>query len=437
MKNLSIILACILVAMMSCTKSKEVHPELGDGNEEFLTVGTKTAHVEYTRADMAELRKVVFHFGLSGSQQFAMAEMTKKVDFFDLTLNDLVSDTLYQYYYELFPSNGEASITEQKTFHTIAVDSPVPPTPPVAELPTVVTEEVSDITANSAVCDGEVTTDGGAEVTERGICWSANENPTVNDNYDAVGEGIGTFSATINGLEANTAYHVRAYATNEAGTAYGQDVEFTTLEGGGSGEHEWIDLGLPSGTLWATCNVGANAPEEFGDYFAWGETQTKNIYNWNTYQHCCNGNGRQLIKYCTKSSYGNNGFVDNLTEVQPNDDAATVNWDSEWCMPTGEQWEELLNNTNCTWTTLNGVNGRQFSGSNGQIIFLPAAGYWGNNFSTDSIGSQGMYWSSSLNSDEPDLGAHLFFTFDNCLLHFFSYRYFGNPIRPVRSTSKK
>ena len=84
---------------MSCTKSKEVHPELGDGNEEFLTVGATTAHVEYTRTDIAELRKVVFHYSLSGSQPFAAAEMAKKEDFFDLTLNDLVSDSLYFYYY--------------------------------------------------------------------------------------------------------------------------------------------------------------------------------------------------------------------------------------------------------------------------------------------------------------------------------------------------
>ena len=104
MKKLSIILACFLVGLMSCTKSKEVYPELGDGNEEFITVAATTAHVEYTRTDIAELRKVLFHYSLSGSQPFAAAEMTKKEDFFDLTLNNLVNDTLYQYYYELFPS---------------------------------------------------------------------------------------------------------------------------------------------------------------------------------------------------------------------------------------------------------------------------------------------------------------------------------------------
>lgn len=131
MKNLSIILACILIAMLSCTKSKEVHPELGDGNDEIVMVGMKDVHVEYTRTDHAELQKVVFHYSLAEVQQFAVAEMTKQEEFFELTLNDLLSDTLYDYYYELFYNNsGEISITEQKTFHTQAFDMPEPPTPP-------------------------------------------------------------------------------------------------------------------------------------------------------------------------------------------------------------------------------------------------------------------------------------------------------------------
>lgn len=241
MKKLTIILIFALVAIIACTKSKEVHPEIGDGNEEFITVGAKTAHVKYTRADIAQLQKVVFHYGLSGAQQFASAEMAKKEEFFDLTLNDLVNDTLYYYYYELFPNSGDVSTTGQKTFRTLAIDSPIPPIPPAAELPTVVTGDVSEITTNSAVCGGEVTNDGGSEVTERGLCWSTNENPTVNDNHVVVGEGIGAFSATISGLEANTTYHVRAYAINEKGTAYGLDKEFTTFAANGSAPVGAID----------------------------------------------------------------------------------------------------------------------------------------------------------------------------------------------------
>ena len=134
MKNLSIILACALVALTACTKSKEVHPELGDGNDEIVTVGMKDVHVEYTRTDHAELNRVVFHYcpadANGNAQQFEAAEMTKKETFFDLVLNDLICDTLFWYYYELFPNSGDAFTTAQKTFHTQAFEQPEPPTPP-------------------------------------------------------------------------------------------------------------------------------------------------------------------------------------------------------------------------------------------------------------------------------------------------------------------
>ena len=134
MKNLSIILACILVAMISCTKSKEVHPEIGDGNDEIVTVGKNDVHVKYARTDHAELNRVVFHYcpadANGNAQQFETAEMIKRETLFELTLNDLLSDTLYWYYYESFSSGGDASNSSQKTFRTQAFDQPEPPTPP-------------------------------------------------------------------------------------------------------------------------------------------------------------------------------------------------------------------------------------------------------------------------------------------------------------------
>ena len=133
MKKLSLVLACVLVAMMSCTKDKEVVPETGDDNTEVFTVGMNYVHVEYTRSDHAELSRALFHYCLAdangNTQQYEAAEMTKKETFFELTLNDLLSDTLYWYYYELFPNNGDAFTTDQKTFHTQASDTPEPPTP--------------------------------------------------------------------------------------------------------------------------------------------------------------------------------------------------------------------------------------------------------------------------------------------------------------------
>ena len=156
--------------------------------------------------------------------------------------------------------------------------------------------------------------------------------------------------------------------------------------------NEYVDLGLPSGTLWATCNVGASSPEEYGDYFAWGETQPKNTYNWSTYKYC---NDDYLTKYCNESDYGYNGFTDKLTVLQSGDDAATTNWGSDWCMPTKEQWEELQKNTTNKWTTQNGVNGLLFTASNGNSLFLPVAGHrWDGGLYL--VGSYGSYWSSSL-----------------------------------------
>ena len=163
-----------------------------------------------------------------------------------------------------------------------------------------------------------------------------------------------------------------------------------------SEEHEYVDLGLPSGTKWATCNVGANSPEEYGDYFAWGETAPKDYYDWSTYKWC-KGSYDTITKYCARSSYGYNGFTDNLTELQLEDDAATANWGSGWQMPSLAQINELCNSSYTTseWTTLNDVYGRKItSKSNGNSIFLPAAGY-----RCDVLydaGSYGDYWSSSL-----------------------------------------
>lgn len=221
MKKLSIILACALVAMMSCTKSKEVHPELGDGNDEIVTVGMTDVHVEYFRNNMADLEKVDFWYWLdSDPQNKQYFEMAKREDRFELTLNDLLSDTLYRYFYLLHSISPDTSYTTEKTFHTQAFPFVTPE---------VVTMEVNSITHNSVLCFGMVTNDGGDEVTERGICWSLSEDPLLDGNFVAAGNGLGEFSVTINGLEPTTTYHVWAYAKNRKGIGLGTRISFTTL----------------------------------------------------------------------------------------------------------------------------------------------------------------------------------------------------------------
>ncbi len=193
--------------------------------------------------------------------------------------------------------------------------------------------------------------------------------------------------------------------------------------------HEWVDLGLPSGTLWATCNVGANSPEEYGDYFAWGETAPKDYYYWDTYKWC-NGNFDTMTKYCTDSSYGYNGFTDGKTELDPEDDAAHVNWGPSWRMPTTEQQSELYENCSSVWTTQNGVNGRLFTGPNGNTLFLPAAGdRWGE--SLLDAGSWGSYWSRTLYSGYPN-GAYNLYFFSGNEYWGISNRGDGHTVRAVR-----
>jgi hypothetical protein len=164
--------------------------------------------------------------------------------------------------------------------------------------------------------------------------------------------------------------------------------------------HEYVDLGLPDGALWATCNIGANSPEEFGDYFAWGETQPKDSYGTASYKYC-KDRMDSLTKYCKDSYYGHWGFTDKLAELLPEDDAATANWGSRWKMPTIGNCLVLVDSefTTTEWTTLHGVPGRKItSNSNGRSIFLPAAGYR-HGTCLDGVGRHGSYWSSMLPFD--------------------------------------
>lgn len=222
-----------------------------------------------------------------------------------------------------------------------------------------------------------------------------------------------------------TAYAERQEITIEGNiTLYAQWMVATGLRVG----HYYVDLGLPSGTKWATCNIGANSPIAYGDYFAWGETTTKEIYYYSTYKYC-NGSYNTLTKYCYNADFGNNGFTDNLTTLQASDDAATANWGGGWRMPTETEMTELLNKCTHEWTIQNGVNGEKFTGPNGNSIFLPAAG---RRYDTDlSNVSSGDYWSSSLYTSYYSSSAScLCFASNSCYVGVDS-RIFGLSVRPV------
>ena len=226
--------------------------------------------------------------------------------------------------------------------------------------------------------------------------------------------------------------------------------------------HAYVDLGLPSGLKWATCNVGASKPEEYGDYFAWGDTvpyykeghsqddpcsdwkdDKKKTYGyaWETYKWC-EGSFNTLTKYCNNGTYGNNGFTDSKTTLVPEDDAASYNWGGSWRMPTKGDIDELIatrNNNDYTWTWCDGsttryagtdVKGWQIvRNSTGATLFLPAAGCRIDT-SLYNVGSYGFYWSSSLYTDNSHYACNLYFLSGIVDLSA-SNRNYGQSVRPV------
>lgn len=158
--------------------------------------------------------------------------------------------------------------------------------------------------------------------------------------------------------------------------------------------YAYVDLGLISGTKWATCNVGASSPEDYGYYFAWGEVSPKFVYDSDSYKW---SKGSYYSKYCVNKS---DGFVDNKKVLDLSDDAAYVNWGSSWRMPTKKELDELRTQCNWEWVYQNGVLGyKVISRTNGKSIFLPAAGCISDT-KVEYNDVRGCYWGATLNSDK-------------------------------------
>jgi len=204
-------------------------------------------------------------------------------------------------------------------------------------------------------------------------------------------------------------------------------ISFEELE---VGDYDFVDMGLPSGTLWADRNVGADNPEESGAHYAWGETEPKEEYSWATYKYC-NGTGGTLTKYCIHSS---NGTVDNITELEAEDDAASTHWGNGWQTPSDAQLDELFSEANTTMehTTLNGVNGLKLtSKANGNTLFFPAAGYY-DGAELQQAGVLGWYMSRTLFYSSSPLSIDKYFTPSGSPNTVYTDRCRGKSVRPVR-----
>ncbi len=231
-------------------------------------------------------------------------------------------------------------------------------------------------------------------------------------------DGGATYSAPLKHVSGDVGKDVTAGAKQivwdvlaEYDSFTGDNVVFLVKAVGET--HKYVDLGLPSGTLWAECNVGANFPEEKGDYFAWGETSPKRKY--------------------TKKNY----IVDyNITSLDASHDAATVNWGENWRMPTAAELEELQKECKWKWTEYRGTKGLRIIGKNGNFIFLPAAGQL-HQPHFENGGCFSHYWSSS-NSDYEE-GPYCLMIFGlrgGWGIMLSNWRYEGYSIRPVYSSTK-
>lgn len=240
--------------------------------------------------------------------------------------------------------------------------------------------------------------------------------------------GVAIFSSCSKDNDDDNSQQEENQDVNIVNDTTGTHVQGVTVSGR-VGEYTFVDLGLPSGIKWATYNVGASKPTEYGDYFAWGETESKSKYIWENYKWC-EDDYNSLTKYCVNSS---NGKVDGLKTLLSEDDAATVYWGAGWRMPTSTEQQELL--AGCDWEWEDSFNGSCISGqvgtskTNGNTIFLPAAGYcYGDVIANKDL--EGNYWSSSTYDRDSNDAYHIcvYITYLDC--HFTS-RFYANTVRAV------
>ena len=252
------------------------------------------------------------------------------------------------------------------------------------------------------------------------LTWDAVQNATsykVYNNENLIASGLTATTYTVGNLAAETEYCYYVTAVNEAGESEASTAACATTESGLNG-HECVDLGLPSGLLWASCNVGASSPENYGNYYAWGETEPAPNNNYSSSN--CPAHGLSI------SELQSQGYIDDDGNLTSSHDAARANWGGSWRMPTYEEQKELLDNCTWTWTTQNGVNGYNVTGPNANSIFLSAAGYR-NGSSLYSARSFGTYWSST------PIGSDTYYLTFNSNYHdmLSNGRNYGRSVRPV------
>ena len=321
--------------------------------------------------------------------------------------SSLITDYPLSACYLFFYSGGRGML-ENYRYYGYSVRPVLPSSVAVS-----ITLDKTEVTVDKGDCVTLTATILPSSLTNKTVAWTSSDKTVATVNQDGVVTCISSGTVTIT-------------ASTTDGSDLKAECTVTVIDYNG---HEYVDLGLPSKIKWATMNVGATTPEGYGDYYAWGETKTKSNYVWSTYEWC-NGSHKTMTKYCNDSSYGNNGFTDTKTVLDPEDDVAHVKWGGDWRMPTQAECQELRDNCKWDWVTQNNIKGYKVTSKiNGNSIFLPAAGYRYNT-NLNYAGSEGDYWSSSLYADNTLSAWYLYFRSGNRGTSSY-YRVNGYPVRPV------
>ena len=352
---------------------------------------------------------------------------------YQVELSNLNSNTIY-YYRAYMVSGGKTYYGSVNSFTTSQGGQEL-----------VSTGDATDITYWSATVTCSIKNTFFTNYKQLGVRYAESKDALENgySQWEATSTLTNnTFTVTLTNLAEQTTYYYQARVTYQNTEYYGEIKSFTTLKNTVDyNGHEYVDLGLPSGTKWATMNVGASKPEDFGDYYAWGETTTKTSYTEDNYtlQGLTADElvSRGVVNVVNPSSY----YPDYILSASY--DVATVKWGSVWRMPTSSEINELESYTTITNSTQNGVEGFLFTSiRNKNSIFLPAAGYWREsgffNYSNTSRYPNcyyGVYWSSELSTYDNSKAYRMHMdTYDLKSIGSSSeQRYYGSPVRPVTS----